>query len=402
MSDRRREEKKAGRSRQEAGRADRRRQGVIELLRNLGLSSPRPELIEALMARRYPEPDVVLADGLAEDEAARKARLDVLEAFNAATVMLQPHDVTVTLPVFFADHRNIDDACQAELEVGGNAGPAWTEFAKSVVPYRGANTKRAAESMCRVVDVALLPHCDFSKAIYFWDYAVARHNGRPRFTVVVRRHQAQAVTFVRDGISRPAWRCGLPMSGSIKWAQWGRNIPGFGRDAEMVDVYIQSHALQRLHERLCFEPVGLTDWAWQSLNEPVLHPQDGGWLVEFRLFQKLRLGYFRAEFIDGRILITTFLFLTNEGTPEGRRLREKTRFTTDQIAWLKIDQLSYFLLSDVQDDLRLRALFDECGCGHLFDMMKPEARVSTMRAAAETRRHLKMPPLSLDTFQTRS
>jgi hypothetical protein len=52
----------------------------------------------------------------------------------------------------------------------------------------------------------------------------------------------------------------------------------------------------------------------------------------------------------------------------------------------------YFLLSDAQTDADLRRLFVECGCGHLFEMMRPEARSSALRMAGETRRHLQMSP----------
>jgi hypothetical protein len=56
-----------------------------------------------------------------------------------------------------------------------------------------------------------------------------------------------------------------------------------------------------------------------------------------------------------------------------------------------MDNLEYFIQSDVQNDEELLALFDECGCGHLFEMMKPEARTATLERARATRRHLQMP-----------
>ncbi len=55
-----------------------------------------------------------------------------------------------------------------------------------------------------------------------------------------------------------------------------------------------------------------------------------------------------------------------------------------------MDELPYFMLSDVKNDPELRALFTECGCGHLFDLAKVPER-DLLSFAQETRRHLKMP-----------
>jgi hypothetical protein len=136
----------------------------------------------------------------------------------------------------------------------------------------------------------------------------------------------------------------------------------------------------------------LDAWAYHCLREPKLIPQGpGNWLVEFRVSGK-RLGYFTAVQIEGRILITTFLFLTMRHTPEGRRIRQRLGLRAEQIEWLRMDTLPYFIQSDAAEDSELRAILTECGCGHLFELIEPEAREITLRGKArETRRHLGLP-----------
>jgi hypothetical protein len=57
-----------------------------------------------------------------------------------------------------------------------------------------------------------------------------------------------------------------------------------------------------------------------------------------------------------------------------------------------MDTLPYFTQSDVAEDSEIRAILTECGCGHLFDIIEPEAREITLRGRArETRLHLGMP-----------
>jgi hypothetical protein len=147
----------------------------------------------------------------------------------------------------------------------------------------------------------------------------------------------------------------------------------------------------------------LEAWASYSLTHPVLIPQGPkSWLVEFRV-KDARLGYFTAVEVDGRILVTTFLFLTMRDTPEGRLIRRRLGLRAEEIEWLKADTLPFFTQSDVAQDSELRAILTECGCGHLFDLIEPEAReIAFHGAARDLRRHLGMPfPPHLTAFPIR-
>jgi hypothetical protein len=162
-------------------------------------------------------------------------------------------------------------------------------------------------------------------------------------------------------------------------------------------VFLQSHALKNLRERI---PVagwspGLLDfWAYESLRNPnLVQTGPAEWLVVFHV-DGIRLGYFTAVEVDGRILVTTFLFLTMRGTPQGMLIRELLGLRADQVEWLRMDSLPYFTRSDVAQDGELRKVLTICGCGHLFDIIEPEAREITLSGKAqETRRHIGLPAL---------
>jgi hypothetical protein len=70
--------------------------------------------------------------------------------------------------------------------------------------------------------------------------------------------------------------------------------------------------------------------------------------------------------------VRTFLFLTMAQTPEGRMLEKKLKLTRDEVAYLRLHELSRFLRTDLKDDEQMRALLGECGCGHLFEMAEDD------------------------------
>ena len=151
----------------------------------------------------------------------------------------------------------------------------------------------------------------------------------------------------------------------------------------MLPVYVTEHALDQLRKRMTLTGPGVEDFLWQSLLEPKLLPGDrtDEFLVEYRLYQYL-LGYMPVRRLVDKIIVKTFLFLTMTGTPQQRMLYDKLGLLRLHREQKSLDQLSLFLTTDIQDDPVLRRVFAECGCGHLFDMAKPELRAKAQAGAA--------------------
>lgn len=172
---------------------------------------------------------------------------------------------------------------------------------------------------------------------------------------------------------RPAWH--------VCWS-----YPGFDRQlfyisvksediyqepGRMFNVYIQSHALNRLAERLDgVEPGVLHFGIFSSISEPKVCKSRSGFLMfEYEIFGN-KVGYLLGEVVDEMIVIKTFLFLTNAGTPEADKLKAATGLMKEDIMYLDIDKLSTFVYSDIAGNDRIRQLFIDAGCESLFKIDK--------------------------------
>jgi len=171
-----------------------------------------------------------------------------------------------------------------------------------------------------------------------------------------------------DG-SRPAYRVSwyTPNEGfteiSIKSSKWN-SLTTFG-DLPLA-VYIQSHALQRLWERIDVYPQYQVQLNMLiSLIDPiVIKTGKHNGLIQYNI-NGHKYGYLVCEYIDGDILIKTFLFLTNNGTPEGQKLNELSGLKKEDKKYLAIDRVSRFIASDIEHNDSLKKLFIECGCESL-------------------------------------
>ncbi len=167
------------------------------------------------------------------------------------------------------------------------------------------------------------------------------------------------------------YQCGTPLGlDGIWWAEADGadfGLPAGGKHR----IYIQPHALHRLWERL---PLGryakevTQSGLLESLgNLTVVERHGDGFLVEYRLLG-LRVGYLIARPAHGKVVVTTFLFLTMQGTPECRLLEERLQLTRRDIQYEGLDRLETFLDHDLHADAGLVELLKECGCGPLLTL----------------------------------
>lgn len=139
------------------------------------------------------------------------------------------------------------------------------------------------------------------------------------------------------------------------------------RGLEELPVYVQSHALHRLEERLdCTERDSQQYNMYISLQEPeVVKGRNGKWLIKYRL-KGFHLGYLVADIVDGILVVCTFLFITMDSTPEGQALQKALGLAAVDKKYLAIDRLSTFLISDIADHTDIKEHFVRAGCSDLF------------------------------------
>lgn len=173
---------------------------------------------------------------------------------------------------------------------------------------------------------------------------------------------------------RVAYRVGVPGQSkeNIEWVKVPHNllVSNYSGKHEQLDMYIQSHALHRFDERIrgldTEESLGLS--LNYSLCDPtIVEYKDGSGLLEFTLRDK-KFGYFVFTIIDNMLVIRTFLFLTNSGTPEGKKIDKLMGVRKIDKQYLELDTAYAFMHTDLLNSPWLCDLLVKAGCEQLCDL----------------------------------
>ncbi len=211
---------------------------------------------------------------------------------------------------------------------------------------------------------------------FYWFVHSAGYKDKPRpslhTTLLLHRLRAEKIDIYLDGIKRPAYRVGwmFPNEG-IRWATAKAADLGITGSFSniLLDVYVQSHALNRLNERVDLEFESAHHfYLWQAFTDVrTARTKDDQLLVEYKLFDH-KIGYLVIEIVGGKVIVRTFLFLTNSGTPEGENLRKSLGLKLSEQKYLELDKLSTFIGTDLKNDPELKEIFTRVGCGSLFEL----------------------------------
>ncbi len=173
--------------------------------------------------------------------------------------------------------------------------------------------------------------------------------------------------------TRKVYKVGYPVDNNVVWIT--TNPAKLGIESNFanlkIDIYIQKHALQRLYERLnCMERFVIHLYLIKSLFcFSIVKNRRGQNLIEFKC-DDIKIGYLVYEYIEGIVVITTFLLLTNNGTPEGDNLQEVLGMQKLDKQYLGIDNLRNLVFSDIVENKQIYDLFRDVGCADLFRVPK--------------------------------
>jgi len=190
---------------------------------------------------------------------------------------------------------------------------------------------------------------------------------------VVYFEKPETVLLEIDGHKRTIFRVGVFKNNAlIKIALTPEQLGMTGILQKLpLDVFVQAHAIDRIKERIgdYFMSTSYVDMFTAILSKRPFRSDDGGFLFPYSYSDK-RLGYLKANLIGDKIVIRTFLFLTNNGTPEGKKLAILLGVQKEDKKYLGIDKLSTFINSDIEANENLKRIFIQAGCGSLFEMKK--------------------------------
>jgi hypothetical protein len=217
--------------------------------------------------------------------------------------------------------------------------------------------------------------------------------GKLAVKVLLSAMEPQVRRWVVDGVPRPLYRVGTTWGGTgARWISLEPGQLGPMHVHSELPIFVQSHALKQLRQRANLPKAApyLEGWLAESLKAPnIVERQGADLLVEYRL-KEMRVGYLIVTLLDDMAVVRTFKFLTMAGTTEARALRNRLGLTRDDIDWLRLSELSSFTHTDLRSDQRLRRIFSQCGCGHLFELDDADYAPSTQGYAAEIRRYLRI------------
>ncbi|MFA8434992.1 MAG: hypothetical protein ACEPOZ_10795 [Marinifilaceae bacterium] len=174
------------------------------------------------------------------------------------------------------------------------------------------------------------------------------------------------------GKKRPVFQIGWPwLNEGVDWVFLETSRLGtlYKGKKKKLPICIQTHAVNRFLGRNRPVPFNVCNYAMMLcfMNEESFLIYNNRLLFEFYL-NGVKTGYFLGDLIGNKVIIRTFLFITNHDTPEGNKLEELSGLTKEDISFWNIDWLKPFMDNRLEEDHKLRKLFEEVGISDLFTL----------------------------------
>ena len=216
---------------------------------------------------------------------------------------------------------------------------------------------------------------DLAGHLYWLNYEMkSAENGKFGVNNIVEIHRIipETLRIKVNGIIRPAIRmCWAHPYDGLKWTTLKPSQLGIKNPLsdEPMPVYVQSHVLRRLLERIDSLMPSVAQFNMIiSFHDPkVLYDCNHNLMIEYRIFGT-KAGYFRIDINKGIVVVRTFLFLTQISTPEGQLLWKNTGLQKMDTKYLALDKLSSFMSSDIGENKIIRKIFNDSGCQSLLEL----------------------------------
>jgi hypothetical protein len=228
---------------------------------------------------------------------------------------------------------------------------------------------------------------------YDWSIVNTTH-----VATVLQFHEikAQKKEMVIDGILRPVYRVGWALSGQfcptfIDRKKLRLNAKDYPQE---IEIFIQNHALHRLCERvdkiLESELHIFVNNAFINQNQIIV--QGNKYLIELKIHNCYKVGYLVATMVKDKLVIRTFLLLTQMGTPEEKKLRQLTGLNRYDIEFLNLNKFSSFFDSTLYTDPKMKALFEEAGFKPIMDCVENYDLITERQSKLTDRLHKLLAP----------
>ena len=184
-----------------------------------------------------------------------------------------------------------------------------------------------------------------------------------RFAVRITAQNSETRIFTYNDIKRKAFRMFqtdiglyLPEPATVE----RKRIFPRAKENDKLNIYIQSHVLHRFKERMdIFLPTDQNILIQNAFTLKMNLASFENRVLFACLLEKQPIGYFTFFVQDDSVVINTFLPLTSVDTPEGKKLHELLPLTKEELFYLGMDKMSFFLKVDFEQIPMLKqALID--------------------------------------------
>jgi hypothetical protein len=243
---------------------------------------------ESIRRRQFPRPEIELGDDLIDAEhgdIVRAAASRTLDRFLFTTTSGLEISVQEFFQVVLSLRESIDQLRTESTGESFNHLIAQTrERAKAIVFDL---IDRQLPHLLINIDMALAEFTRIDSSIYWYQSSYSRDGqGKGLFKVTLRKSPRDRVTIAVDGEPRPAFRCGASLGvQGIRWVDLPAGLLGVS-DSGTYPLYVQSHAIKQLHDRVPISNEGFVhDAMWQSFADPkVVQNGKGQYLIEYGSF----------------------------------------------------------------------------------------------------------------------
>ena len=205
----------------------------------------------------------------------------------------------------------------------------------------------------------------------------------PVFTFNVEIPERKTVAI--EGKKREVYQMGFPeFKKGVRWTTVASERLGLAH-GQSYPCYIQQHAITRLVERIGIfsESVTVFQACLSMEHGRVLRiPGSEAYHFEFKIMD-IKLGYLVASLIDDILVVKTFIFVTQSGSPEGKRIETATGIKRADKDYIGMGTLKGFLSEDVAKNPKMALLLEKVGCTDLlkaYDVFSQKVNIKGMHS----------------------
>lgn len=329
--------------------------------------------LEKLYELRYPVLKAKAAPGSDINKSKVVQFNKLLQQFMLDVEIPLANGIKIPIAWYLSEGMTLRDSI-GELDTQANSDLEMVKTLFSYYSHDGEFHRQLQDLLINLATDVCTTLSDFDEHIYRSDLSMTPYFAtfNPDNDIIIHTFKPKKEKVETSKGMRNAIRLGWP-SDEFKWLHKNVKPSLLGFKSKGLDVplelYISTHTLDRLRERLNITPGIMHQILLLTFLETKINHR---WIgnkshVEFTLAGE-KVGYLVVELHGSILMIHTFLFLTNNGTQEGEKLGRLLSVVKEDKKYLEIDTLPAFNAYHIDKNEKLSKLFIEAGCGSLLKL----------------------------------